>query len=413
MKELHIVTIAGVFPALPETFILNPITRLIDLGHDVRVISLSPSKGGKVQEDVLSYNLFSKIQYPVRLSKSKWLQRLKTSVLWGILFLKRPISALKVLKANLRCQPAFSHKRLLFSIQLFRRPFDLVHCHFGPNAFDVVELKKAGLDIPLVTSFHGYDINRYPLSAGKDCYKDLFSVGELFTANTEYTRQRIIEHDCDPSRIHIVHESLRCDKFRFDIKNPPSPGNLIKILTVGRLVEKKGYEYSLQAIAKVLSKGHPVEYWAVGDGPLREELEELIRELNIASHIKLLGALTESEVLKLYQKADLFMLPSVTASDGDKEGQGLVLQEAQMAGLPVISTLHNGIPDGVLDNRSGFLVPERDINALAEKIEYLIQHPEIWKSFGETGQAFVQKTFDVSCVIDSLLKVYQKLILKK
>jgi colanic acid/amylovoran biosynthesis glycosyltransferase len=406
MNKLRIVIIIGKFPCLSETFILNPIIQLIKLGHDVRVLPLSPEKESQTHPDFLDYDLTSKTLYPIVLSKSKWGQRFKTLFHWSKFFFQRPTVAFRILKANLGCPDGFSHKRCLFSIQLFQQPYDLVHCHFGPNASDIVQLKKAGLKIPLITSFHGYDINSYPLTAGKDCYKDLFDTCELYTANTNFTKQQVALYGCDPSKIHIVHESLNCDKFYFNIDKKHSPQETIKTLTVGRMVEKKGYAYSLQAIGQLINKGIKIEYWAVGDGPLLSDMKDLASQLKISSHVKFFGALQESDIINLYRQADLFILPSVTAANGDKEGQGLVLQEAQMSGLPLVSTLHNGIPDGVLDGQSGFLVPEKDVDALAEKIEYLITHPETWKSFGETGQAFVQKTFDVTCVVDSMLKVY-------
>ncbi len=104
------------------------------------------------------------------------------------------------------------------------------------------------------------------------------------------------------------------------------------------------------------------------------------------------------------------MLPSVTASNGDREGQGLVLQEAQMAGLPVLSTWHNGIPDGVLDGQTGFLVPEKDVDSLAEKLEYLIQNRVLWPQIGHAGQEFVRNKFDVNIVVDKLISLYERLI---
>jgi len=88
----------------------------------------------------------------------------------------------------------------------------------------------------------------------------------------------------------------------------------------------------------------------------------------------------------LYSESHIFILSSVTADNGDQEGQGLVLQEAQAMGLPVIATLHNGFPDSVINGKSAFLVPERDINALAERIEYLVEHPGLWPRWGRQAE---------------------------
>ena len=147
-----------------------------------------------------------------------------------------------------------------------------------------------------------------------------------------------------------------------------------------------------------------------GEGFLRNELEKLAEDLHIKRYVKFLGAVEQKEVLKLYQQAHIFVLPSVTASNGDKEGQALVIQEAQAMGLPIVSTLHNGIPEGVLDGKSGFLVPERDVDALTEKLEYLIEHPEIWPDIGQYGRKFVEERYDIHKLNQRLVEIYQNLI---
>ena len=94
------------------------------------------------------------------------------------------------------------------------------------------------------------------------------------------------------------------------------------------------------------------------------------------------------------------------------EGQGLVLQEAQAMGLPVVSTWHNGIPEGVLDDVSGFLVPERDVHALAEKLFYLIEHPELWPAMGRAGRKFVEQRYDIKQLNKELVELYRAVIAK-
>jgi colanic acid/amylovoran biosynthesis glycosyltransferase len=113
---------------------------------------------------------------------------------------------------------------------------------------------------------------------------------------------------------------------------------------------------------------------------------------------------------KLFQEADIFVLTSVKATDGDMEGQGLVLQEAQAVGLPVLSTLHNGIPEGVIDGKSGFLVPERDVDALTERLQYLIEHPELWPEMGRCGRKFVEVKYDIKMLNSKLVRIYDALL---
>ncbi|MBN2513017.1 MAG: glycosyltransferase [Sedimentisphaerales bacterium] len=412
-KCRRVVVVTGVFPALSETFIVNPITRLIDLGCSIRIFPMSPkSDVAKVHDDIVKYQLLDCVTYPTTVPAGKWKKRCKAIGLFLRLLFTIRGRAVRILRANLGCEKGFCYTRLFFSFNLFKDHFDVVHCHFGPNASMLVDLKKVGLDIPLITSFHGYDINSYPRQAGKDCYKDLFDLGDLFTANTNFTKKKMVDLGCPEHKIHIIHESLRCDKFFVPLERRPASGEVVTLLTVGRMVEKKGYAYSLQAAALMKSRGYAFRYWAVGDGLLMNHYKQLAAELGITEVVSFLGAQTEAEILNLYRQADIFILPSVEAADGDCEGQGLVLQEAQMAGIPVVSTLHNGIPDGVQHEITGFLVPEKDPVQLADRIEYLIQNPQIRLEMGRRGQEFVRSKFDVSSVTDALMHLFEKIAVR-
>src|SRR5262249_49503792 len=149
-----------------------------------------------------------------------------------------------------------------------------------------------------------------------------------------------------------------------------APSETFRILTVARLFEKKGYEYSVRAVAKVAATVPNLEYLLVGDpnGPAAPRIRELIRELKMEDKIRILGTRTREQLIEMYQQCHIFILASVTAADGDEEGQGLVLQEAQASGLPVVATRHNGFPESLLDGETGFLVPERDADVLANRI---------------------------------------------
>jgi colanic acid/amylovoran biosynthesis glycosyltransferase len=127
-------------------------------------------------------------------------------------------------------------------------------------------------------------------------------------------------------------------------------------------------------------------------------------------HIQLSGAVPHDQVRTACAHAHLFILPSVTARNGDQEGQALVLQEAQASGLPVLATRHDGIPEGVLDGQSGFLVPERDVDALAERLSFLLTHPGLWPEMGKAGHRFVGEKFDNAQLTKCLLNTYHDLL---
>jgi len=402
---MKVAFIVSEFPVLSETFILNQITGLLDRGYEVEIFAESNPKEKKIHSDVTKYDLIKRTHY-FNIPRNKITRIFKIVYLIIINFYKDPIKILKAINSSLK----YRNTKIIFAaISFLRKRFDIIHCHFGPNGVLGIYLKEISIDGELITSFHGYDTSSYPKLRGKNVYNKLFNKCTFFTANSEFTKQQMIKLGCDEKKIDILHEGLRIERFNFFPKKIYS-GESIKILTIGRLVEKKGHQYAIRAIAKISEKYKNIEYLIGGEGPLRDKLESLVSDLKIKNYVKFLGAVDQDEVLELYRIAHIFILPSVTASDGDQEGQGLVVQEAQACGLPVISTLHNGIPEGVIDGKTSFLVPERDVDALAERLEYLIQHSEIWPEMGYAGRKFVEEHYNVNRLNEKLVRIYHKLL---
>jgi colanic acid/amylovoran biosynthesis glycosyltransferase len=181
-------------------------------------------------------------------------------------------------------------------------------------------------------------------------------------------------------------------------------------VTIARLVEKKGVEYGIRAVAKLVRAKLSIEYHVIGDGPLREDLRQLIQELDANDTVKLLGWKQQQEVVEILNNAHIMLAPSVTSQDGDQEGIPVSLMEAMARGLPIVSTQHSGIPELIENGVSGFLVPEQDVDALAEKLGYLIEHPEVWPEMGRAGRVYVEKHYDINKLNNQLVEIYQKLL---
>jgi colanic acid/amylovoran biosynthesis glycosyltransferase len=156
----------------------------------------------------------------------------------------------------------------------------------------------------------------------------------------------------------------------------------------------------------VLETGREVSYDIVGDGPLRSELERLIEQLGITTRVRLAGWKNHGETIAMMEASHVLLAPSVTASDGDEEGIPNVIKEAMAMGLPVISTLHAGIPELVTDGESGFLVPERGDDVLAERIIYLYDHPDIWPRISHAARRKVETRFDIGRLSKDLVALY-------
>jgi colanic acid/amylovoran biosynthesis glycosyltransferase len=152
-----------------------------------------------------------------------------------------------------------------------------------------------------------------------------------------------------------------------------------------------------------------LRYDVIGEGPLRPRLEWVARTLGIEGRVRFLGARTQTEVCAAMREADLFLLPSVTASDGDEEGTPTVLLEASWARLPVVSTRHAGIPEIVLDGETGVLVAEGDATALANALRALVRTPDWWPALGEAGHRLVESSHTMAAVAQRLERLYREL----
>ena len=152
-----------------------------------------------------------------------------------------------------------------------------------------------------------------------------------------------------------------------------------------------------------------MRYDVVGDGPLRKKLQGLALELGINEFVVFHGSLRGDEISKLLDQAHLFLLCSVSV-DGDQEGQGLAMQEAQACGLPVIATQHGALPEGLLAGESGYLVPERDPETLANRIQFLIENSGKWAEMGRAGRNFVKDKYDIQKLNENLAAIYTEAI---
>jgi glycosyltransferase involved in cell wall biosynthesis len=208
--------------------------------------------------------------------------------------------------------------------------------------------------------------------------------------------------------IGIVYCSLDTDHFRPLFKQ--SGDGPIHILSIGRLIEKKGFEYLVDACAVLAESGLPFQCHIVGDGPLQEALQARIDDHGLQDQVTLLGALEQAQVLELYQKSDIFVLACIVADDGNRDGLPVVLIEAMSCELPVITTPVTGIIDLVQHGQSGLLVKERDIFALAEALQKLIKDEQIRRQLGKQARQKVLKDFQIQRSTAKLAAIFRKAV---
>jgi glycosyltransferase involved in cell wall biosynthesis len=206
--------------------------------------------------------------------------------------------------------------------------------------------------------------------------------------------------------IALVRLSLDMDEFRPGERS--SVNEVCQLLSVGRLVAKKGYEYLIAACALLSQRGLDFRCCIVGDGPRAETLKTLVVEHGLELKVTFAGALAAGDVRRLYQQSDIFALACVVVDSGDRDGMPTVLIEAMATGIPVVSTPVTGIPELVTDGESGFLVPERDSDALADALQTLIEDRDLRVRMGLRARERVSKDFDSQHTAPLLASVFRK-----
>lgn len=405
---MKIAFIINQFPSLSATFIINQITGLLDLGHDVRIIANCDPAETKVHPDVEKYELRSRTHYITPAPQSKALCLAKAMGLVVTNFHKAPVELLKFVRMFILRKKGLSLSRLRLLLEFIGADFDIIQCHFGPVGLEGIFLKDAGIKAKICTAFHGFDMSRYPLTHGRNVYNDLFEKGDIFLPISEYWKKELVDMGCPPEKTVVHRMGIEPDKFEYRPHDIRMDGP-VRLLTVGRLVQKKGHCYAIEAVADLVAAGRDIEYTIAGDGPLRLDLEQLADKHSLRDRVKFLGAVDQEQVRRLYRESDVFILPSITADDGDMEGVPVVLMEAMACGLPVVSTRHSGIDELVADNECGFLVDQGDTAGLVGRLSEIVDRPEVCTNIAKCARQRIEAEFDVGNLNQLLAERFNEL----
>jgi colanic acid/amylovoran biosynthesis glycosyltransferase len=208
----------------------------------------------------------------------------------------------------------------------------------------------------------------------------------------------------------VIHCGVDCSRFT-PAEDCPSRNDGFRLVTIGRFVEKKGFDDLLRAVAAIrLRIAQPIRLDIWGDGPLKQRLEDLACELGLRNEVMFRGVVLSHDVPRTLHRYDAFVLPSKTALNGDKEGIPITILEAQAAGLPVVATLHAGIPEGLPPANRDLLAREGDVEDLARKLLLLASRRNQWREIGLGGRRWIEQHFSLSEETRAYQRLFEELV---
>jgi len=301
------------------------------------------------------------------------------------------------------CFPLFRRMPFYEKIITCESP-DVIHAHFGGMASKLSRSARH-FGIPLITYFYGHDIPKIRRKKGR---RKIFSDGALFLVLSKGMGAEIEQLGCPAHKIRVLDVGIDPDEFP-PRQEQPDPA-LFKVVTVARLVEKKGIRYLIEAMGLLKERFPHLNCRIIGDGPLRADLEERIRRLALENRVKITGYVPYATLADEYCRAHCFILPSLTGRHGERDELSMVTKQALASGVPVITTDHAGIAETFKDGVHGMLVAERDAPGLAEALARLIDDPALAAGFAANGRKLVEKTFNVKKNVGRMEEIYDEAI---
>lgn len=394
------------FPKLSETFIVREILGLKNYKIDLEIISMKSGVKKFIPNEIK--DIVKDTIYPPQL--------LSINVLLSHLYflLKNPIKYLYVYfyllirkHRNLR---VFIRTIYHFGIGVYlskivkAKEIKHIHAHFASGPTTVALVISRILNIPFSFTAHALDIYADPI-----ILKEKLKRADFVVTCSQFNKKYLLSLcKCIPEeKIHMLYHGIPIDKF--DINERKEDDESL-ILSVGRLVEKKGFPYLIEACKILKERGYKFKCIIVGDGTEYNKLNKLVENYNLDKIVILTKALPFDEIMKLYKKASIFVLPCIIALNNDRDGIPNTILEAMAFGIPVISTKISGIPEVIEDMKTGLLIKEGDKEILAEAIERLIKDKPLRDKLGKNGRVKVIERFDLEKNTKELINLFKEKI---
>jgi glycosyltransferase involved in cell wall biosynthesis len=388
------------YPVISQTFCDAEMLALERLGIELEIGSVYPPLTSLRHEHI------SRLRAPVRYAPPQeilkiWEKDAKTTGKWpGALVDQHERKYGPSFKAEQRARNA-----LYFADLFARNGVDHFHVHFANRAAHTAIFLKEISKIPFSVTAHGQDFMKD--LGNDDLLREICAAAEFVAAETDYSRELLCQRCPDSAeKIHRIYNGI--DLEFFPAPYPSTANPVARIISVGRLVAFKGFDYLIDACGELARRGLDFTCEIIGDGPLRDDLQERIDTLKLSPRVKLPGSLSQGAVIEKLRVADIFALASVTDKQGASDVFPTVIIEAMATARPVVSTRLAGIPELVVHGETGLLVAPGDTTALVPALEQLIRDPELRSSYGRAGRARIEQHFRIDQTVAPLVELFER-----
>jgi glycosyltransferase involved in cell wall biosynthesis len=376
MKSGGIAYLLAEFPSRTETFILKEV---ISVGKSFPLFIFALKNGIEKTGVLLPELPEAKIQYIPKWTSWKMMLFFPVTQLFSF----RDGIRLNLRRIKLQWTGNY------IAGQIRQLPVRHIHAHFAGYPAEIARYVSETVGIPFSFTAHAHDIYVHPCNP-----EAKIKAASFVSTCTEYNKKWMNRlAPTAQNKIHLIYHGVDLDKWPYQ---PPLPvaKEAVRILSIGRLVEKKGFLYLLDAIRQLKEKGYRVQLSIVGEGKEKRKLDDYCRRHDLRASVHFPGWQTPEQIRQWHDRSDIFVMPSIITGNGDRDGIPNVILEAMATGLPVISTSISGIPEVIQHHYNGLLVSEKNSAQLYQSISYLTDHPGLRVQFAENARRTVEQRFD-------------------
>ena len=401
--RIRLAIVVNSFPTLSETFIFNKVKGLTKDGLDVTVFT------GSRQNDM---NAFSDRMDGISSGQIRFsfMADGVAGVIIGILnsLFTHPVGSVRLLFASIRTYPKLrrSLKAFLLALPLKLGHYDIIHFEFSGLAVTYLDALPLLKPCKLLTSCRGAAEQIIPLVdlTRGDRLRQVFASMDRVHCVSHHMQKTVEKYGLKPGQAFVNHPAIDLEKFHRETPYPGKSSGPYRLISVGRLHWKKGLEFGLIAVRRLLDERYDVEYEIIGGGPELEKIIFLIHDMGLTGKVQLIGRQDAIKVRYALENADICLLPSLS------EGLSNAVLEAMAMEIPVVSTTAGGMEEAIADGQEGFLVPPYRPDLMAEKVILLIKNSMLRVRIGQEGRKRVEKDFKMDSQIKKFINEYKQLI---